>query len=97
MQYDSSANSASLTDPRYKRNQRYSWLTPKQQQMLDRLSTGGIKPDSMSPRRRVVMRNLIMKGLVEYQTSPEDLYVLTEEGKVVLTQWIPKERKHKRA
>ena len=65
--------------------------------MLDRLPTGGIKPDSMSPRRRVVMRNLIMKGLVEYQTSPEDLYVLTEEGKVVLTQWIPKERKHKRA
>ena len=65
--------------------------------MLDQISTGGIRPDSMSPRRSVVMRNLIMKGLVEYQTSPKDLYVLTEEGKVVLTQWVPKERKRKRA
>jgi hypothetical protein len=95
MQYKTPANSAIVTDPRYKRNHRYSWLTPKQQNMLERLSTGGIKPDFVSPRRRVVMRNLIMKGLVEYQTSPEDLYVLTGEGNVVLTQWIPRERRHR--
>ena len=65
--------------------------------MLDRLSKGEIKRDSMSPRRRVVMRNLIMKRLVEYRIPPQDLYVLTEEGKIVLAQWVPKERKRNRA
>ena len=67
----------------YKRDFRFAWLTPLQRQTIRQLAKEPIKPSSIKIRRKVVFKNLIGKGLVEHQSSP-DLYAITEMGRDLL-------------
>ena len=71
---------------RYKRNVRLAWLTPLQRAVLNQLGETPIKPSSITPRRKVVLKNLILKKLVLHQLCPEDVYVLSDEGKAILEE-----------
>ena len=71
---------------RHKRNVRFTWLSPTQRAVMNQLFEAPIKPSSITPRRKVVVTRLIRKGLVLRQFFPEDLYILTDEGKELFQQ-----------